>query len=161
MPAIEAPAPLSLGVHLMVAMLSATPIMLQLRGFEALVAVVLLMAEAELAHSPDLREIAIEAYEILQGHLCDAPELAAVYPYLFTSIDTMLPRWVSLGLNRCVEVRMRWQDQHWARQSPVSDLRFPWLMQQLDCGLQPNPDHIRIVKKLLREGSASQVPLFR
>lgn len=124
----------------------------ELRGFEGLVATVLLMAEAELAHSPELREVGVEAYELLQGHLFDLPDLAEVYPYLFTCIDTMLPRWVCIGLNRRVEVRMRWQDQCWARQNPVKQLRFPWLMEQLDGGVQPDPDRLLIVQRLLREG---------
>lgn len=124
----------------------------ELRSFEGLVAAVLLMAEAELAHSPELREIAVEAYELLQGHLFELPDLVEVYPYLFTRIDTMLPRWVCIGLNRRVEVRMRWQDRCWARQNPVKQLRFPWLLGQLDCGVQPDPDRQVIVQRLLREG---------
>ncbi|MGE5452190.1 MAG: hypothetical protein ACM3VZ_10165 [Acidobacteriota bacterium] len=121
----------------------------ELRGFEGLVAAVLLMAEAELAHSPELREIGVEAYEVLQGHLFELPDLAEVYPYLFTCIDTMLPRWVCCGLNRRVEVRMRWQDRWWAIQNPVNQLRFPWLLDELDRGVQPNADHIRVVRKML------------
>lgn len=121
----------------------------ELRSFEGLVAAVLLMAEAELAHSPELREIGVEAYELLQGHLFELPDLSEVYPYLFTCIDTMLPRWVCSGLNRRLEVRMKWQDRCWAIQNPVNQLRFPWLLDALDCGVQPNADHIRIVRKML------------
>jgi len=127
----------------------------EMHSFAGLAASVFLMAEAELAHSPILREAGFEIYEILRPHVAVLPELAEVYPYLFTCIDSMMPRWLCFGTNGRKDVRFCWQHERWASDFDEKTLRFPWLMNQLDTGPAPNLDEIRYTRKFLKYGSST------
>lgn len=127
----------------------------EMRNFEGIVASVLLMAEAELAHSQVLREAGFETYEILRPHVAVLPDLVDVYPYLFTCIDSMMPRWLCFGANGRKDVRFCWQHEPWASDFDEKRLRFPWLMGQLDTGLPPNLIDIRYTRRVLKYGAST------
>ena len=127
----------------------------ELHSFEGIVASVLLMEEAVLAHSPILREAGFELYETLRPHMIDVPDLARIWPYLFTSIDSMMPRWLCVGTNGRKDVRFCWRHELWARDFHEQKLEYPWLLQQLDCGLPPNVEDIRYTRKVIPYGAAS------
>lgn len=133
----------------------------ELHSFDGIVASVLLMEEAVLAHSPILREAGFELYEILRPHMADLPDLARIWPYLFTSIDSMMPRWLCVGTNGRKDVRFCWQHELWARDLRGQQLEFPWLLQQLDCGLRQNIEDVRYTRKVLKYGAASYPPPLR
>lgn len=133
----------------------------ELHSFDGIVASVLLMEEAVLAHSPILREAGFELYEILRPHMIDLPDLARIWPYLFTSIDSMMPRWLCIGANGRKDVRFCWQHELWASDWCGQQLEYPWLLQQLDYGLPPNMEDIRSTRKDLPYGAASYSTPFR
>ncbi|WP_374682425.1 hypothetical protein [Accumulibacter sp.] len=83
--------------------------LLAIASFDALVAAVLLAALAEVIASPQLRERALHLYVELQAPLRDVPELAGVYPELFSLIDQRCKHWVYLSDNQRMDVVIFWQ----------------------------------------------------
>ena len=78
-------------------------------GFDALVAAVLLVALSEVIASPQLRERALQLYAELQAPLRQTPELASVYPELFSLIDQRCKHWIYVTPNQRFEIIMPWQ----------------------------------------------------
>lgn len=103
----------------------------ELRSFEGIVAAVLLMEEAELAHSSVLRQTAFELYEMLRPYVIGQPDMARVFPYLFTAIDSAMPRWQMWGVNGRTEVHSCWRSDSWAEKWDQSKLEFPSLLKEL------------------------------
>lgn len=83
--------------------------LLAIAGFDALVAAVLLAALAEVIASPQLRERALHLYVELQAPLREVPELAGIYPELFSLIDQRYKHWVYLSDNQRMDVVIFWQ----------------------------------------------------
>ena len=52
-------------------------------------------------------------------------------------------------------VRFCWQHEPWASDFDEKQLRFPWLMGQLDTGLPPNLDDIRYTRRVLKYGAST------
>ena len=65
-------------------------------GFDGLQAAALLMSKAQLIASPDLRDLAWQAYVCMQPAVAALPVVAPLADELFMLIDTTLKRWLYL-----------------------------------------------------------------
>ncbi|MBS0352370.1 MAG: hypothetical protein JSR83_00470 [Proteobacteria bacterium] len=100
--------------------------LLAMCNFEALVAMSLLVAQAEEIASRELHERGLQLYLNLQAGLMETRELAPFYPELFTFIDQRFKHWVYLAPNQRMDVVIFWQGvqaerERWLRESEMSE----------------------------------------
>lgn len=78
--------------------------LVEVAGFDGLQATTLLMTKAQLIASPELRDLAWQAYVCMQPAVAELPIVAPLADELFMLIDTTLKRWVYLRPDRRQEM---------------------------------------------------------
>jgi hypothetical protein len=83
--------------------------LISIASFDALVAAILLVGLSEAIASPELRERALNVYVELQAPLRQLPELAGIYPDLYSLIDSACKHWIYVSSNQRLEAVIFWQ----------------------------------------------------
>lgn len=99
--------------------------LLAMCNFEALVAMSLLVAQAEEIASRELHERGLQLYLNLQAGLMETRELAPFYPELFTFIDQRFKHWVYLAPNQRMDVVIFWQGVQAERERGLRESEQP------------------------------------